>query len=89
MARTRRPLTSAPLEQRREGARVNVKRAHAAQPSVSTQRAVSIRYTQGTRILVAGAVTRRRYEFSAASALQQVDARDAPALLDTRFFVRA
>jgi hypothetical protein len=38
--------------------------------------------------MVEGAVTRKRYEFSGAQPLRMVDARDAAALLNTRFFVR-
>ncbi len=50
--------------------------------------AVVLQYTQASHIVVEGAVTRRRYEFSAAEPLQLVDCNDAAALLASRFFVR-
>jgi hypothetical protein len=49
---------------------------------------VAIQYTESSPVMVEGAVTRKRYEFSAAQPLRMVDARDAAALLNTRFFVR-
>jgi hypothetical protein len=47
---------------------------------------VHLRYLERSRILVQGPVTGRPYEFSAAQPFQSVDARDASALLRTRFF---
>jgi hypothetical protein len=52
-------------------------------------RVVTVRYKESSRIVVEGPSTGRRYEFSGAKAVQSVDARDASALLNTRFFVRA
>jgi hypothetical protein len=49
---------------------------------------VAIQYTESSPVTVEGAVTRKRYEFSGAQPLRMVDARDAGALLNTRFFVR-
>ncbi len=49
---------------------------------------VALRFTETSRIIVEGAVTRRRYEFSGSDPVKLVDARDAGALLGTRFFVR-
>jgi hypothetical protein len=50
--------------------------------------AVMLEYTESSPIVVEGAATRQRYEFSAARRLQMVDSGDAEALLRTRFFVR-
>jgi len=50
---------------------------------------VWIRYQERSPILVRGNVTGNQYRFSGASPLVQVDSRDAPALLETRFFRRA
>jgi hypothetical protein len=59
-------------------------------PPLPTPRAsgasVRLRYLERSRILVQGPVTGRPYEFSAAKPFQAVDARDAVALLRTRFF---
>lgn len=49
---------------------------------------VALQYTETSPVTVEGPVTRRRYEFSAARPVLLVDARDAGALLNTRFFVR-
>jgi hypothetical protein len=49
---------------------------------------VALRFTETSRIIVEGAVTRRRYEFSGSEPVKLVDSRDAGALLGTRFFVR-
>jgi hypothetical protein len=48
-----------------------------------------VRYTEAAPVLITGAVTGKRYEFSSARALQQVDERDAAPLLGTAFFRRA
>jgi hypothetical protein len=50
---------------------------------------VTLRYLERSRILVRGPASGRQYEFSADRAVQHVDGRDAPALLETRFFRRA
>src|SRR5262245_9836845 len=50
---------------------------------------VALRYLEQSRILVRGPASGRQYEFSARQPVQQVDGRDAPALLGTRFFRRA
>jgi hypothetical protein len=47
---------------------------------------VSLRYIETTPILVRGPATGRNYPFSSSSPVQEVDARDATALLRTRFF---
>jgi hypothetical protein len=49
---------------------------------------IALQYTENSAIVVEGAVSHRRYEFSAQQPLQMVDARDAATLLQTRFFVR-
>lgn len=52
-------------------------------------KSVSVRYLEQSNIVVCGPATGRRYAFSGTSAIQSVDARDASALLQTRFFRRA
>lgn len=47
---------------------------------------VTLRYLEKSPILVRGTVTGQQYEFSGARPVQSVDARDAAALLQTRFF---
>jgi hypothetical protein len=47
---------------------------------------VSLRYLETSPIQVQGPVTGRQYEFSGARPVQIVDARDAAALVRTRFF---
>ncbi|MBK7955510.1 MAG: hypothetical protein IPK02_17025 [Candidatus Accumulibacter sp.] len=48
-----------------------------------------LRYLEHSPVVIQGSSTGRRYEFSAASPKQQVDARDAALLLATPFFRRA
>jgi len=50
--------------------------------------AISLHYLESSPIRVRGNVTGRYYEFSRATPDQSVDARDAEALLHTRFFRR-
>jgi hypothetical protein len=50
--------------------------------------AITLEYTQKSTIVVEGSATHRLYQFSAASPVQMIDARDAASLLTTRFFVR-
>ena len=59
------------------------KQTNSSQPSL-----VILRYLENSPILVRGP-TGRQYEFSGARPSQSVDARDAEALLRTRFFRRA
>ena len=49
---------------------------------------IALRYTETSRIVVQGSVTRRDYEFSGADPMKMVDSRDAVALLSARCFVR-
>ena len=49
---------------------------------------VSLHYLESSPIQVKGTVTNRFYEFSRTNPDQSVDARDAEALLHTRFFRR-
>lgn len=51
--------------------------------------AVSITYQENSPIRVRGPVGGRFYEFSGSRLVQQVDARDASSLLNTRFLRRA
>jgi hypothetical protein len=59
--------------------------APVSMPSAS----VSISYQENSPIRVRGSVSGRFYEFSGSRPVQQVDARDASSLLNTRFFRRA
>ncbi|HMW57494.1 MAG TPA: hypothetical protein PL117_10235 [Accumulibacter sp.] len=47
-----------------------------------------LRYLEHSPVVIHGSSTGRRYEFSAASPKQRVDARDAESLLATPFFRR-
>jgi len=59
-----------------------------AQP-LPSQSSVAIRYTETSPILVLGPASGRRYQFSRAKPVQIVEARDAAALLRTRFFTQS
>ncbi len=64
------------------------------QPQASTTTStphpsVSVRYLENSPIRVRGLVSGVCYEFSGSRTVQQVDARDAASLLNTRFFRRA
>jgi hypothetical protein len=50
---------------------------------------INVRYLEMSPIRVRGLVSGVSYEFSGAVPVQQVDARDASSLLNTRFFRRA
>ena len=50
---------------------------------------ISVRYLENSPIRVRGLVSGMSYDFSGAVPTQQVDARDASSLLNTRFFRRA
>lgn len=54
-----------------------------------SQSSISIRYLETSPIRVRGLVSGMNYEFSGSHPVQQVDARDASSLLNTRFFRRA
>jgi hypothetical protein len=56
-----------------------------AQVSVP-QSSVSVRYLETSPIQVRGLVSGMSYAFSGSQPIQQVDARDASSLLNTRFF---
>ena len=58
-----------------------------APPAQTTRRADrTVQYTERSNVRVRGSATGRWYEFSGSDPVQPVDARDAPALLATRFF---
>ncbi len=56
--------------------------------TVPAYSSVTLQYLENSPIVVRGPVTGRQYEFSGARPVQSVDARDAEALLRTRFFRR-
>ena len=58
-------------------------------PDAGPRPTTSLRYADTSPIRVRGAVTGMSYEFSGVRPVQQVDARDAASLLNTRFFRRA
>ena len=49
---------------------------------------VKLRYSENSPVRVRGPVTGRQYDFSGTNPVQSVDARDAEALMRTRFFQR-
>lgn len=51
--------------------------------------ATKLRYLERSPVRVRGPVTGKHYDFSAADPIALVEARDATALLRTRFFARA
>lgn len=57
--------------------------------ALTAQDSIAIRYLETDSVRVQGLASGRRYEFSPARSVQQVDARDASSLLNTRFFTRA
>ena len=57
-------------------------------PAIHAQEKVVLRYLEHSPVVIHGSSTGRRYEFSAASPKQRVDARDAESLLATPFFRR-
>lgn len=50
---------------------------------------INVRYLDNSPVRVRGLVSGTSYEFSSSRPVQQVDARDASSLLNTRFFHRA
>lgn len=61
----------------------------AATTTLTPHSRASVRYLEKSPIRVRGLVTGMSYEFSGSHPVQQVDSRDAPSLLNTRFFRRA
>jgi hypothetical protein len=57
--------------------------------SGTSSSSMTVRYVEKSPVLVRGPATGRQYEFSGAHPTQNVDSRDAEALLRTRFFRRA
>ena len=58
-------------------------------PPSTPQPSIRVRYVETSPIRVRGLISGMSYEFSGAAPIQQVDARDAASLLNTRFFRRA
>jgi hypothetical protein len=54
----------------------------------NTSMTIRVRYIEKSPVRVRGLVSGTCYEFSGASPVQDVDARDSASLLHTRFFVR-
>ena len=82
---------STPMASRRQPAHTQTQSIppQAATPVSTQQSSISVRYVETSPIRVRGLVSGIRYEFSRAVPTQQIDARDAPSLLNTRFFRRA
>jgi hypothetical protein len=60
-----------------------------AHPRTHAAAEVAVQYLESSPISVRGAASGRTYKFSAALPVQQVESRDAGALLSSRFFKRA
>lgn len=61
---------------------------HGASDTAPIANSVAIRYLESAPVFVQGNATGRQYRFSGAAPVQAVDARDAVALLNSRFFRR-
>jgi hypothetical protein len=85
-SRVMTPIATPPVANRPIAAGPTVTRTAANYSSGYS--ALSLHYLESSPILVRGTVTGRQYEFSGAHPDQFVDARDAEALLHTRFFRR-
>lgn len=82
-----RTETTTPLRQRiSEAFRVPGAASQLLAANGMPQSAVPLRYSQNSPIRVRGPVTGRQYEFRAGHSIQQVDPRDAPALLRVPYF---
>ncbi|HZT30314.1 MAG TPA: hypothetical protein VFA33_10550 [Bryobacteraceae bacterium] len=64
------------------------RRGPAGPPPGLAYRAVNLHYLREAPVRVTGTITRRAYEFSGASPVASVDARDVPGLLLTGQFRR-
>jgi hypothetical protein len=78
------------------GPRTSVADPSAAPPAAQPQQfaaesasSVKLRYLESSPVRVRGLVTGNSYHFSAAEPAQEIDARDAVSLLNTRFFRHA
>jgi len=60
--------------------------ASASSVSIAAESSVRLQYKDQSPIQVRGLATGLVYRFSGAQSLQEVDRRDAPSLLQTRFF---
>ena len=61
----------------------------ASSVSIPAESSVRLQYTGQSAVQVRGLATGLAYNFSGVRPLQEVDPRDAPSLLQTRFFRRA
>ena len=78
------PAPSSPLPSPVAQTRPPAEAVQRAAPPARGER--KLRYTERSSVRVRGSATGRFYEFSGEHPVQPVDARDAPALLATRFF---
>ncbi len=85
-ATTNREVTQHPIP--RQHAPVPILQANRGTTRPAQNYSVRLRYLENSPILVRGPATGREYRFSRANPDQPVDARDAEALLRTRFFRR-
>lgn len=79
--------TASPVTNRPAAARPTVARSAVSYSQSGS--AINLHYLESSPIVAIGAITGRQYEFSGAHPDQSVDARDAQALLRTRFFRRS
>jgi hypothetical protein len=80
------PAAVQPAPNRQQASNVGVLSAPERTAAYSS---VNIHYLKNSPIVVRGPVSGRQYQFSSAHPDQPVDARDANALLRTRFFRRS
>jgi len=69
--------------------RANTPPQNAGNAAAANGSLIAVSYVESVPVRVQGLTTGRSYEFSPSQRVQEVDAQDAPALLNTRFFRRA
>lgn len=90
----RKTVTSVPQHISNSTAPPAYTHTRSIEPQVATtspteRDSISVRYLERSPIRVRGLISGVSYEFSGSQPVQQVDLRDASALLNTRFFRRA
>jgi hypothetical protein len=82
------PTTQKTSPQRAANLQTRRIQAQVATATSTQHNSISVRYLEKSPIRVRGMASGMSYEFSGSRPVQQVDARDAPSLLNTRFFRR-
>ena len=83
------PATPRAAQYQPDGPQTRSVPPEAPAPVSVPQSSVSVRYLETSPIQVRGLVSGMSYAFSPSQPVQQVDARDASSLVNTRFFRRA